>query len=293
VGVAIMLLNPCRVPTTYGGWWGEGDEKIFVDDDRFPSTFGTGSEDYFNYGWSVPDIFGYAYCGQPRCDGPGNRGFVVNQRWHIIDDLPFQSRIAFYLELYPHDRVPGFSYARIAYHYARPGSMDDHLVITDDDVRPLALPPDWQPAADFAMRNSIYYQTEELAQPGPQLTIEQDNLWAGGQLLIWHPRAKSEQLELRVPVLDGGKHALHLGLALDQHAGRISVTLDGKKIGFGDQSGVIDLHTPHRLLSRQYGSDPVDLAKGEHVLRLQYEGAPDAVAEPRIGVDYVAVQKRE
>jgi hypothetical protein len=27
-------------------WWGEGDEKFFVDGEQFPSTFGTGSEDY-------------------------------------------------------------------------------------------------------------------------------------------------------------------------------------------------------------------------------------------------------
>ena len=30
-------------------WWGEGDEKFFVDGEGFPSTFGTGSEDYFGY----------------------------------------------------------------------------------------------------------------------------------------------------------------------------------------------------------------------------------------------------
>jgi len=44
--------------------WGEGDEKVFVDDDRVPSIFGTGSEDYFNYSWSSPDIFAFPYCGQ-------------------------------------------------------------------------------------------------------------------------------------------------------------------------------------------------------------------------------------
>lgn len=28
-------------------WWGEGAENVFVDDNRFPSYFGTGTEDYF------------------------------------------------------------------------------------------------------------------------------------------------------------------------------------------------------------------------------------------------------
>ena len=34
-------------------WWGEGDEKFFVDDEKFPSTFGTGTEDYFGYAWAA------------------------------------------------------------------------------------------------------------------------------------------------------------------------------------------------------------------------------------------------
>lgn len=34
-------------------WWGEGDEKLFVDGEKFPSTFGTGSEDYVGYAWAA------------------------------------------------------------------------------------------------------------------------------------------------------------------------------------------------------------------------------------------------
>jgi hypothetical protein len=29
-------------------WYGEGDQKIWVDNDSFPSEFGTGTEDYYN-----------------------------------------------------------------------------------------------------------------------------------------------------------------------------------------------------------------------------------------------------
>ena len=42
VGDTLIVLNP------HWSWWGEGDEKIYVDGDfskRFPSQFGTGSED--------------------------------------------------------------------------------------------------------------------------------------------------------------------------------------------------------------------------------------------------------
>ena len=35
-------------------WWGEGDEKVFVDGEKFPSHFGTGTEDYYGYAWCWP-----------------------------------------------------------------------------------------------------------------------------------------------------------------------------------------------------------------------------------------------
>lgn len=38
---------------TIDWWWGEGDEKFFVDGEKFPSSFGTGSEDYIGYAWRL------------------------------------------------------------------------------------------------------------------------------------------------------------------------------------------------------------------------------------------------
>jgi len=78
VGITATIMNPASVPSSWGNWWGEGDEKIFVDEDKIPSTFGTGSEYYFNYAWSSSEIFTLPFCGQPGNNGPTNRGFVSN-----------------------------------------------------------------------------------------------------------------------------------------------------------------------------------------------------------------------
>ena len=292
VGTALMLLNPCNISTPWGSWWGEGDEKIFVDDDVVPSTFGTGSEDYFNYAWSVPDIFSHAYCGQPRNDGPGNRGFVTNQRWHIIDDLPFHERFAFYMELYPHDRVPGMSYARIGYYYARPGCYDDHVIIADEDLRPLDLPPDWQPEARYVLQDAEIYAVEELAPTGPKITMVEGRLWAGGELLAWHPAAEGETLDLRFSVTKPGEYQLHLGLALTPDAGRISARIDDNPAPFAGRGEVLDLHVPYRVLARQLSTEDVSLTEGEHTLTIVFSGAPKSVKEPVIGLDYLAVKPR-
>jgi len=35
------------------GWWGEGDDMIYVDGEELPSLHGTGSEDYFSDAWGM------------------------------------------------------------------------------------------------------------------------------------------------------------------------------------------------------------------------------------------------
>ena len=291
VGSAVMLLNPNPIPTPWGSWWGEGDEKIFVDDDIVPSTFGTGSEDYFNYSWSVPSIFLYPYCGQPRDDGPANRGFVTNFRWHILDCLPFRQRISFYMELFSHERTPGVSYARIGYHYGRPGLMDDHVLITAEDVRHLEL-PEWQPAARFGAKNSTFYQAENVVADKADTTIAKDNIWAGGRLLVWHPSNKGDEITFNVPIQQQGRYTLHITAAKTSDSGSFSARLDGKNIGFGGKKGIVDLHVPYRRLSRVVSSGRVELTKGNHELTLSYEGSSQDSGCKTIGIDFIWAQKR-
>lgn len=289
VGTASILLNPCPVPTSYGNWWGEGDEKIFVDDDRLPSTFGTGSEDYYNYAWSAPDIFLFPYCGQPRNDGPDNRGFVTNNRWHILDPLPFRQRLSFYMEFYSHERTPGYSYARIAYHYGRPGLMDDHIPATDDDLRHLELAP-WQPAPRGAARNALFFQTEELAPSESDKAFEHNNLYAGGKLFMWQPAKKGETLQLSLPVAEKGNYVIGFTARLNADSGSFSARLGDQALDFGRP--ILDLHVPHRNLLRNFFSKPMALEPGAHTLTLRFEGATEGSQGKAIGLDFVWLQKR-
>ena len=73
-GVMLHVWNP------RGGWWGEGDEKLFVDGEKFPSTIGTGSEDYFGYAWCNPNLFQRPYHCQTM--DQNNKGHQSVLRWH-------------------------------------------------------------------------------------------------------------------------------------------------------------------------------------------------------------------
>jgi hypothetical protein len=290
VGTTSILLNPTPVPTPGGGWWGEGDEKVFVDEGARPALFGTGSEDYYNYSWSSPDIFSFPYCGQPRNDGPGNRGFVANYRWHILDPLPFQEEIRFYMEAYPHERTPGFSYARVGYHYARPGMTDDHLPLTTLDIRDPRPGSPWMPAARGGARNSVFYQAEAVGGV-PGLVMELGDFYAGGSVAVWAPSRDGDTWRLTLPVLEQGDYRIHLVARLDPDGPAVRLLWDGESATLANGADFLELHRPFRTLLRDFSLPTQNLEAGPHTLSLVYDEGEGTVTTPRVGLDFVWIQR--
>lgn len=87
------------------GWWGEGNDKFYVDGASTPTIEGTGSEDYFCGAWNFGGAFGVGhsfytdYFGVPYYD-PGEKQGIYNTcyRWHILDPVPFTTSLRFDLE---------------------------------------------------------------------------------------------------------------------------------------------------------------------------------------------------
>ncbi len=80
-------------------WYGEGDEKIWVDDDRFPSHFGTGTEDYYNCSWAPVVPFHTPFGGAPRADLPSSHGYNAFMRTRNLDAIPFAKSFVFDIEM--------------------------------------------------------------------------------------------------------------------------------------------------------------------------------------------------
>jgi hypothetical protein len=214
---------------------------------------------------------------------------VTNNRWHIIDSLPFQSRIAFYMELFSHYRTPGFTYARLGYHYARPGIIDDHLPITSEDVRHLELPA-WQPLAKMGAAGSEFYQAEDIVADKANTSFIEGNLWAGGKALLWKPAGKHESLVLNISVSEDGRYSVNIVTLRSPQSGSFSVRIDGEPVKYGE--GIVDLYVPYRTLSRNARGPRIELSKGTHKFELRYEGSTHDIAEPVIGLDFVWVQRQ-
>jgi hypothetical protein len=125
------------------GWWGEGDDMIYVDGEEFPSLHGTGSEDYFSDAWGMREDENLFYgCPLQEPDFQvGSKATVY--RFHIPDPIPFKksirvtiehghandrsdfySSVAYWYQSEPHDPFPALPSAKERLPYALESSGD-------------------------------------------------------------------------------------------------------------------------------------------------------------------------
>ena len=122
---------------TVSYFWGEGREKFFVDGEKEPSTFGTGTEDYIGYAFSAEPPFSNwdgAFAAAPNL-AYTCRGHISHCRFQIPDNIPFQKSFEAYFEKYSDDiwtdgvnpAARGCCYVDVvSYWYQQAGTDDEY-----------------------------------------------------------------------------------------------------------------------------------------------------------------------
>jgi hypothetical protein len=86
------------------GWFGEGDEMIFIDDNSKPAITGTGTEDYYNGAWDFGGIngaqpFAYRHIGAPYITNAERIGGRYSlYRWHVESPVVFEKSLKVTIE---------------------------------------------------------------------------------------------------------------------------------------------------------------------------------------------------
>lgn len=135
VGLALCVANAGRE------WWGEGDEKIYIDEERHPRWFGTGTDDYFGAAWASADRFETGLRGRTVGRDQDHAGWSSLYRFHLLDAIPFQQRFRFDQELHAWDPKSQVSISSVAYWYAAPGARTALPMPRAEDLRRWPLPP--------------------------------------------------------------------------------------------------------------------------------------------------------
>ena len=279
-GVMLHIWNP------RGGWWGEGDEKFFVDGEKFPSTFGTGSEDYFGYAWSSPTLFFHPLHNQTFNSG-NCRGHISVNRWHVADQVPFHKAFEAGIEKYYPNSKPTL-YAATAYWYLEAGGKDPYPVV------PL------KERASYWNDTPLQAKTVKGALEGERLKVlsktggdphEQDMSgygpeWSGEAHLWWTDAKPGDKLDLALPVAKAGPYTLKMQLTKAIDYGIVQLALDGQKLG-----GPIDLFNDGVVTTGELDLGRRELSAGEHKLTVEIVGAnAKAVKAYMFGLDYVKLE---
>jgi len=129
VGDTLTIWNPREI------WWGEGDAKIWVDGESFPSIFGTGTEDYYaySYGGQNRRFYEHPFHAQVRVmdfdqeyakEIPIVRvtqGYSTETRTRAIDAMPFDKSLQVDMEIWHWEQCE-VDYSAATYWYAQPGT---------------------------------------------------------------------------------------------------------------------------------------------------------------------------
>lgn len=282
-GCSLLVKNPTR------GWWGEGDEKFWVDGEGFPSTFGTGTEDYFGYAWCSPETFASAFHAQTQCDGPGNYGFTALHRAQVLDSVPFQRSFRFDLEVWHWVEGLKMDYASVAYWYGAPGATSGLPAVPPAAERTLdRLPPPPMFVAPAVIEGEdLEVETHTGGTHERQDLSFRENTFSRDAHRWWRDGSPGDTLVLRVPVAEKGRYRVIGCFCMAPDYGIVQLTLEDKKLGAPFDGYATAVETSG---ARELGT--VELGKGDARLRVVILGRNDeAVPKHMFGLDYLRLEK--
>ncbi|MHA1233270.1 MAG: DUF2961 domain-containing protein, partial [Candidatus Helarchaeota archaeon] len=97
-------------------WPGEGDDMIYIDGEKLPTIYGTGTEDYFNCAYCPTQEYNSLFHGITLPGGKNWSGRISYYRFHILDPIYFEKSIKVTIE-HGHANRLANDYSSTAYWY--------------------------------------------------------------------------------------------------------------------------------------------------------------------------------
>jgi hypothetical protein len=279
------------VRTRSPSWFGEGDEKIYIDGEEEPSIWGTGTEDYFLSAWGLKSGVNTPYFGTVYFDQWGIVGGHTSAfRWHLADPIVFEKSIKVSMEHFGwispdenkehrahswNERID--DYATVAFWYQ-----------TDMPTVKRNTPPAEErilPSLDIASFPENITLNAFMCIGGKAEIQENLNFYPGGQLFF---NPDSKQASVKIPFVVENKEPIRLLLAVTKAPdyGIWQAYLNGIKIG-----PVMNLYDPdvrdweHHLLD--FWPEP-----GDYVIELRLVGQDLRSSDDILGIESVRLRKR-
>jgi hypothetical protein len=271
-------------------WFGEGDEKIYIDGEVKPSIWGTGTEDYFLSAWGLKKCK-TPYFGVPVFDQRGVGTFTSSYRWHVADPIVFTSGIKVTIEHWG---------------WMSPDENRDYRAMSwnerEDDYSSVAFwyqtgEPTFEYRAPHARERQLQSldRTVVLAKDfagdghhgsGPARPQPLTELYLEPQLLYQPKSAEDAWIEIPIEVVKKEPLRLLIQATLAPDYGRYQATLDGVKLG-----EPMDFYSPD-LKSREFHLLDFWPEPGTYKLRLSCVGKSTTSEGHYLGVESARLRER-
>jgi hypothetical protein len=272
VGTLYEIANPVLI------WWGEGDQKIRIDGESFPSTFGTGTEDDYGFAYGHNGPFTRPYHAQTRVDGPWSGGHISLNRWYVLDAMPFRAGIQFDQEMW-HWMPCRPTWNHVIYWYARPGTPGPRAIDRS------ALAP-----RDLGVREDMLepLEGEALSHQETGGTVKTERLanCSGAEHLVWRGARPRDKLTVPFTAPAAGRCSIELNLCQSPECGRQRLYVNGRAV-----AQAVDCWSPELFwLHAKLGV--FNLKEGDNTLTVEaLEPNPKAKPGNLFGLDYIFLVK--
>ena len=277
VGDVLSVLN--RNP----GWWGEGDEKVYVDGETFPSHFGTGTEDYYGYAWCTPEFFDSPFHFQPRAEGPANYGHATNGRVRLLDGIPFTKDFRFDMEVW-HWVKTRIDYSVVNFWYGLEGTELVDFQSRADQIVEVKSPVSYHTPMSLEIPGFKIEKAPTagtIQNQGMQGFAREGRKWDNDDQLWWTGARPGAKLELILEADKDGAYKLVGELTKARDYAIAQFRVNGVKVG-----EPIDLYNPEVIPTGAVEIGSIDLKTGTHVVEIEIVGKNDK-ADPgyMVGID--------
>jgi hypothetical protein len=135
-GAGQMVGLVLEIENVAGGWYGEGDDMVFIDGDTWPPRIhGSGHEEVFGSGACVLREYAAPYSGFHLVENATYEGLIGMYRWYVADPIRFDQSIRWTIE---HGHANNFAndYSSVAYWYQTAPHAPFPMLPERDAMRP-------------------------------------------------------------------------------------------------------------------------------------------------------------
>ncbi|QOY85239.1 DUF2961 domain-containing protein [Paludibaculum fermentans] len=220
------LLNVIQVAP---GWFGEGDEHLFIDGEKTASIQGTGTEDYFNDAWSLR-VGDSPYWGVTTAEGTGRGSRMSAYRWHVRDPIPFQKSLRFVFE------HGGWTYnenGTVRSAFEERADLFSSVAFWYQQGVAQGLPEPPYGSARLPHGNAKQIEAESLASEvraeKGRTEVQKEVFWSR-DLLYFQAEGPGSRMEIPLDVAEDGYYEIVAQVAHAPDYGDYSTLLDGKPV---------------------------------------------------------------